>query len=28
VTIAWLANHNWAADDEENDPYITRNEKY
>lgn len=28
VTIAWLANHNWEADDEENDPYITRNEKY
>ena len=28
VAIAWLALHNWAADDEENDPYITRNEKY
>ena len=28
VTMAWLANHNWAAENEENDPYITRNEKY
>ncbi len=28
VTLAWLAQHNWEADEEENDPYITRNEKY
>ena len=28
VTMAWLANHNWEAENEENDPYITRNEKY
>ena len=28
VTLAWLAQHNWEAEEEENDPYITRNEKY
>ena len=28
VALAWLAQHNWEADEEENDPYITRNEKY
>jgi uncharacterized membrane protein len=28
VAIAWLANHNWAAEDEERDPYLTRIEKY
>ncbi|MBL7817518.1 MAG: hypothetical protein JNL70_21105 [Saprospiraceae bacterium] len=28
VALAWIANHNWQAEDEENDPYITRNEKY
>jgi uncharacterized membrane protein len=28
VAMAWLANHNWAAENEENDPYITRNQKY
>jgi hypothetical protein len=28
VAIAWLANHNWAAEDESNDPYLTRIEKY
>ncbi len=28
IAMAWLGLHNWAADEEENDPYITRNEKY
>ena len=28
ISLAWLANHNWEAEDEENDPFITRNEKY
>ena len=28
IAMAWLSLHNWEADAEENDPYITRNEKY
>lgn len=28
VTLAWLTLRNKEADLEENDPYITRNEKY
>lgn len=27
VVMAWLALHDWEAENEENDPYITRNEK-
>lgn len=28
VTMAWLALHDWEAENEDNDPFITRNEKY
>ena len=28
ITMAWLTTHNWEAEDEENDPYITRQNKY
>lgn len=28
VALAWISTHNWEAENEENDPYITRNNKY
>lgn len=28
VVMAWLALHDWEAENDDNDPFITRNEKY
>ena len=28
IIIAWLGNTDWKSEAEENDPFITRNEKY